>query len=336
MAETHTRRATLEQMAGSAHDLSVIFGSGPGGELLRMGHWAWQLNADGRGTLPELEPLPRSFSNRESRDHRMAEGMRATLPSSLFEAFMASRRAIERATTYPHELRHEGYSGQALQRKLTREGDLILPDLKTATEAAMKADDRVAEVRRTLGAETLTTEDEDGAFLAALGMSDPPAVREGTMPRAEAVATVTSAVQRSIFDAAVVQALQPLNPADRALLLDERALPKQIDDPRVVAAIFRAPAVLSPLKPDERAALARMAFKTNWPKVHAVTAAVDEMVRVSREVLGEAVYLTGGMLTDKPLDAFVRIGAQAGAWLLVPMAQRNAAAAQKLRELTMS
>lgn len=336
MAETRTRRVTLEHMAGSAHDLSVIFGSGPGGELLRMGHWSWQLNAEGGGALPELEPLPRSFTARESRDHRLADGLRVALPPSLFDAFMAGRRAIERATTYPRELRTEGYSGQALQRKLTREGELILPDLKTATEAAMKAEDRAAEVRRTLGAETLTTEDEDGAFLAALGMGDPPAVREGTMPRAEAVATVTSAVQRSIFDAAVVQALQPLSPADRSLLLEERALPKQLDDPRVVAAVFRAPAVLSPLKPDERAALARMAFKMNWPKVHAVAAAIDEMVRVSREVLGEAVYLVGGMLTDKPMDAFVRIGAQAGAWLLVPMAPRNAAAAQELRELTLS
>jgi hypothetical protein len=82
----------------------------------------------------------------------------------------------------------------------------------------------------------------------------PSAKAEGALANAAA-----AVLERTIFDVAVVQALNPLRPFERVQLLERRVLPEQFNDPRVLSAIFRAPAVLVPLRPDERKAIEEIA-----------------------------------------------------------------------------
>jgi hypothetical protein len=332
MAEIRTRRAGINEMAGVAERLDTDFGTGPDGALLRLGRWSWDLASDGQGALPALPALTQKATPREQRDHRFAEGLRLTLPATLFKAFMTGRRAIERATTYRAELMTDGYTAAVLVRKLQAEGALILPDLATATKDGMKAEGRVAEVRRALAEQQFADEAEDAGFLAALDLQGTGAPEPGEKPpmkREEA----TRALTQAVYDVAVVQALTPLTQVERALVMEGRALPDRLADARVLAAVFRSPSVLVPLKTDERQAVAKLAFALYWPLTHKVAAQLDEAVHVVREVLGQAVLCTGGLLAGKPLDAFRQIPHPGGAWLLEPMASYDRATAQVLAEL---
>lgn len=82
--------------------------------------------------------------------------------------------------------------------------------------------------------------------------------------------SVAAVLERAIFDVAVVQALKPLRPFERDLVLQQRILPDQLNDPRVLAAIARAPAALVPLRPDEREAVAEIVAGTGTAQLAAV------------------------------------------------------------------
>lgn len=330
------KRAGINEMRGVADKLEYTFGTSDDEQLVKLGRWDFIINSEGEGEFFDLPPLPADATARQRRDDRYAQGLRLNHPAFLLRALMTARRAIERAITIRGELISDGYApgGPSMVRKLASVGELLIPQLAEAVKTTMAAEARVAEVRRTLAAEQIANELEDEGFMAALGLMEADAKKAKQAElEADSVKAAVAGVQRAVFDVAVVQALKPLTNPERAIVMDGRALPEQLADPRVLAAIFRAPSALLPLKRDELQAVARMAFAMNWPRTFKVAGWIEEAVPSIRETLGEAIYRTGGLLSDKPLDAFSRIPAPGGAWALEPMARHMRAAQTALAAL---
>lgn len=322
MIETVIRRAGRDEMRGVAERLEFAFGTDSNGALIDLGivKPPWFVDADGRLQLPPLPSLPEGASESARRDDSVASGLRLNSPSDLGEALLAARRAIERATTRHIELAADGYTGNALGRAMTNAGDALLPadprsrrdgdapDLRRAIATVRRIEERMA-----------TLQNEFESVLAGRGSDD----------------GVEVVVERAIFDAALVQALKPLSAADRHLLIERRSMPEHLSDARIVAALFRAPAALSPLRQDEMTAVAQMSFARIWPKTSQVASSLSEMSGTVRKVLATAVLEVGKLIApSKPHDAFKRISTSDARWMLDVLAPSDPRASMARQELT--
>lgn len=317
MAEIKTLRATAAQMKAAATQLEYDFGTGMAGEVIFLGHWPSPLDADGDPDLPELPPVPTHSTPRQRRDHRFAESLRREQPKVLLKTLLACRQVIGDAIAAEIELRGEGYTDKALAKMLAKHGAFLLESIGGVIGLARNSSDRLAEIRRTLAGELQGSLDA-GKFLKALdsGIADDDS-------EADKRGDTEVAVQTAIYDMAIVQMLKPLDPSDDGLVMERRQLPKQLDDPRVLAAIFRAPSALLPYTEDQMKAIAALAFERNWPKTAMMAGVVEAMLEQVRPVAGHALLLIGRLIDPaNPYDAFRRVAA-GGRWALEPMTEQS-------------
>ena len=298
-------RALTDGMLRAAADLSYISGTTSDGKVIRYGLWRW--SPDG---LPELPKLPSGATARQRRDHRFAEGLRSEMPDLLLKSLLNLRETIAHGVEAEIALRADGYSGKAIAGERVKIGKKMCVHIGDAIERAADASRRLAKARQTLASEGLATKDSD-RFLAELGVDD----------RAEELPDETTrAVTSAVYDTAILAALRPLEQIEKTLLFANSGarLPRQLDDPRVLAAVFRAPRVLVPLSDDELRRVAHLAFRANWPKVAAVALVIEEMLDQVRQVAGEALRLAGNYLDPtNEWDAFRAV--PGGRWALEPL-----------------
>lgn len=306
MAEIKTLRALDRQMRAAAKNLEFDFGSGTRGELVFLGRWPWGTEY-GR-QLPELPPLAKDATPRQRRDHRFAESLRTQQPAALLKTLLACRTAIAEIVEREIELRAEGYSGKALTLQQTKAGAELLTMVASPVGGAAAAAELLGNMKRDLTTETLKAKNVDN-YLAEFGFEG------GSESEADPPGETQVAVQSAIFDAEIARALKPLTPADKTMLAEGRMLPKQINDPRVLAAIFRVPAVLLPFDAAEMRQIAELAFRTSWPKTSAVAMVVEEMIANVQPVAGTAVLMLGRLTNpESPFDTFRQV--PGGRWAL--------------------
>ena len=309
MAEIKTLRALQTEMRDVAGNLSYDFGTGPSGAVLSLGRWVWPVNEP----LPELPPLLREATPRQRRDHRFAESLRTSQPAALVKSLLKFREVIGEAVQAEIELR-SGFLGKELERQRVLLGEKLLAAFSGAVGHAQLADERLSEIRRTLAAEYFETGDAN-SYLKSLGLQDE---ASETDPARE----TQVAVQTAIFDAEIARALKPLSPADRTIVLEGRTLPRQLDDPRVLAAIFRVPQTLLPFDADEMRAIASLAFLRNWPKTAGVAGVVETMIEQVRPVAGTALKMVGQLVDPgNAFEVFRRV--PGGRWALEPLARTD-------------
>jgi hypothetical protein len=311
---SHYLRAEAAQMRVAFANLQFAVGTGPQGQVLNMGAWGWPPET----ALPELQPLLRDATPRQRRDHRFAEGLRSVGPSALFDCLLACREIMADVVEVDIKLRADGYGGNALVNAKADRGESLLTKFRGVIGKASGVQDRLNAVRADLASEYFETGDAN-RYLSTLGLREP-ADSEADPPKETAVA-----VQAAVYDVAIAQALKPLTPAEKTQVLEQRALPAQLNDPRVLAALFRAPLMLLPFDDDEMRGIAALAFARNWPKTASVAGAVSKMLDVVQPVAGEALWLVGQMIDPtKPAQVFERV--PGGAWALQPLARRPGAA----------
>lgn len=322
MAEIKTLRALDSQMRRAAGDLAYDYGTGLNGEVLYLGRWPWGLENDKQ--LPELPPLMRGATPRQRRDHRFAESLRTQQPAALLTALMACRQVIGEIVQAEIDLRAEGYAGKALDKMRVNLGEELLASLPGAVGGAAEAADRLAQIKRELTAEVLKAGNVDN-YLKGLGLDDTES--ESDPPGAE----TQVAVQTAIFDAEIARALKPLSAAEKTLIAEGRELPRQLDDPRVLAAIFRVPAALLPFDGAEMGQVADLAFARNWPKTASAARVVSAMVETVRPVAGTAILMAGRLIDPvNHYDTFRRV--PGGRWALAPMVATHPPAARQVYE----
>jgi len=323
MAENHSLRALEHQMRTAATDLRFSIGTGPDGSMVNLGRWTWPIERP----LPELPPLPRDVTPRQRRDHHYAEGLRTSAPPELFAALITCREILADVVEIDKKLRADGYSGNALSRIVVERGQSLLRKFQGVIGKAENVQDRIDEVRRDLAREHFDTADAN-RYMQSLGLRDDDET-ETDRPRETAVA-----VQTAVYDVAIVQALKALTPPERTLVLEERELPKVLSDPRVLSAVFRAPRALMPFDDEELRGIAALAFRSNWPKTAAVTAAVSAMLEALRPPAGDALLSVGRMIDPaQPFEVFRRV--PGGRWALEPLITvHGGAGAQVFRELS--
>ena len=309
MAEIKTMRALQNQMRDASRNLSYDIGTGANGEMLFLGRWTWPTDK----ALPELPALLRSSTPRQRRDHRYAESLRTAPPDALLKSLLKFREVIAEAVQADIELR-SGFLGQELDKARVRLGESLLASFIGAVGHAQLADERLSEVRRSLAAEYFETGDANG-YLKSLGLQD-------EASEVDPARETQVAVQTAIFDAEIARALKPLSPADRTIVMEGRTLPKQLDDPRVLAAIFRVPQTLLPFDAEELRAIAALAFLRNWPKTAAVAGVVETMIEQVRPVAGSALMMVGRLIDPgNAFDVFRRV--PGGRWALEPLARTD-------------
>jgi hypothetical protein len=332
MATINANRANLQrQIEGIADDLNYGFGTNIGGGVLFLGTWRW-FDLAGKPALPELPALAVNASMRTAIDHRFATGLDGRV-QTLFNAFSSARRVVDECVQAGNQRRIDGFTKQALANALAASAAPLLPRLRTATKSVLSIASRVAEVKSRLAKEMVQATDE--AHLAAeLDLTGVPAADEAQTTRPLSRDAQTEAVVAATFDCAILGALRPLEPGDRQSLIDGRRIPDTLADPRVVAAVFRAPRVLVPLKDDELTAYARLAFLQHWPLSASVVNEVNGMIHECRIVLAEAAKQVGALLdAEKPLDVFDRFDAADGRWLLEQLAPTDQTAFNKLGDM---
>lgn len=311
-----TLRALAHQMTQAAQDFAYAVGTGPGGELLPLGAWRWSVDKP----LPDLPPLPRGASQRQQRDQRIAESLQ-TQPEALLEMLRICREIVAESVQAEVGLRNDGYSGKALGSALVTRGEALLERFKGAIGRAALVAERVSKVRRDLAAEGFETDDAD-RYLRSLSLE--PGESENAAARDSSVA-----VQTAVYDVAIVNKLAPLSAAERTLVLEARDLPPMLKDPRVLAALFRAPRPLLPYDDDELRGIASLAFLRNWPRTSLVTRALDQMIEAVRPAAGTALLQVGRMLdATQPYGAFARV--PGGLWALEPLAETHGHPAQQV------
>jgi hypothetical protein len=298
MAEIKTMRALERQMRAAAKNLEFDFGTGTKGEVVFLGRWPWGTEY-GR-QLPELPALTRDATPRQRRDHRFAESLRTQQPEALFKTLLACRTVIAEIVEREIEFRAEGYSGKALEIVQKKFVDELLMMVGGTVAGAAAAAELLAKLKSDLTTEALKAKDVDN-YLAAFGY-------EGEESEADPPGETQVAVQSAIFDAEIARALKPLTPAEKTTIAEGRALPKQLDDPRVLAAIFRVPAVLLPYDAAEMRQIAELAFRRSWPKTAAVALVVAEMIETVRPVAATAVLMVGRLSNPaNPYDTFRQV-----------------------------
>ncbi len=300
MAEIKTLRVLANQMRAAAKNLNVAFGDDGTGAVIPMGAWRWDGDA-----LPELPALQRDATARQRRDHRYAESLRTQQPGRLLGALVGLREATAEAVEGEIDLRAEGYSGKVLDKQRIALGERVLNMASAAVGTAQNVADRLAQVRRDLAREAFETGDPD-RYMKTLGLDD----EEREPPNETAIA-----VQQAIFDTAILGALKPLTPAERTVLMDGRALPKQLDDARVLAAVFRGPRPLLPFDDEELRAIASLSFLKGWPKTSSTSVVIEEMLAQVQPVAGQALLMAGRFIdSTNPYDAFRRV--PGGRWAI--------------------
>jgi hypothetical protein len=320
MAEIKTMRALQSQMREAAKNLGYDFGTGLNGEVVYMGYWPWGPENDKQ--LPELPPLMRDATPRQRRDHRFAENLRTQQPAALLKALMACRQVIGEVVQAEIDLREEGYAGKALDKMRLKLGEELLAALPGAVGGAFEADQRLTQIRRDLTGEVLKAGNVDN-YLKSLGFEG--AESESDPPAAE----TQVAVQTAIFDAEIARALKPLSAAEKTSLAEGRELPKHLDDPRVLAAIFRVPAALLPFDGTQMSQIAGLAFARNWPKAASASRVVSAMVEAVRPVAGTAILMAGRLIDPvNPYDTFRRL--PGGRWALEPLVATQPPAAREV------
>lgn len=314
-------RALQSEMQQHARDLNYIFGSDADGRMLRLGMWRW--GSDG---MPELPRLPSSATPRQARDHRLASALRDGMPPLLLGALLTLREAIAHGVAAEIELREEGYARSALDKQRVAIGRKMVEHVRRAVTDAASAANTVAEYRQKLASEGFDIKDVD-RYLATLGLAE-----RAKEPADEASATIQSA----IFDVAIVQSLKPLTQVESAMLReDHNVLPKQIDDPRVLQAIFRAPRPLLPYSDADLRQIARVAFMNFWPQVAAVSTVVEAMLEQLRIVAAEALRLAGRFLDGtNPYNAFREV--EHGRWALELLIDEDPRARETFEDLGFS
>ena len=330
MAVISSERAGLQDMLhGAAGALKYDAGTDPSGRLLLLGRWTW-FDADGDPGLRVLPRLATTASPRLKRDHRTAEELRAGWVRPIHDAFMTSRLICDWAVQQLHEIGQDRVMPKVIAQMLAERAEVKFPEFDRAIRKLVQARDRLNEVRATLAREAVAVEDQS-TFATMLQIDsitapDDDDKSDAAQLRSEATKAMTSAV----FDVAICQSLRPLDETDKQLLIERRALPKSLDDPRVLAAIFRSPRPLIPLTDEEMQAAAEMGFAKNWPLTAKVADAVAEMIDETRVVAAQAACELGGMLDRmRPHDIFKRIAG--GLWLLEQRALHDEAAAVALR-----
>lgn len=307
MAQQVTLRALAHEMRSAAGNLNYIMGTDwDRVKLVPLGRWTWDVEK-----LPELPKLSAEATPQQARDHRGAQMILRVHPPALLRALMVSRLILGEAIQRYQELTTEGYTKQALDKQLQQFGKGLLSDVGGVIGEAARVSRAMADFRRDLAKEFFAMADAN-SFLGNLDL-------EGVKEADDARVTETQvAVQSAIFDAEIARALKPLTPADRALVIENRALPKQIDDARVLSAIFRVPRALVPFADDEMRAIAKLAFARQAPKSAAASTVIDEMIEVVRPIAGSAIHRIG-MLRDpgNPYDTFRDV--KGGMWALQPM-----------------
>lgn len=306
MAEVKTLRAMAHQMRAAAGDLRYAFGTDwDGSGVVPLGIWEWDVEK-----LPELQPLSRIATPQQDRDYRSAKAILRKHPPALLRALMVSRLIIGEAIQRYQELTAEGYAKAALDKQLRDLAKTLLNEIEGTVGDAAAVARAMADVRRDLAKEFFQMADGN-SFYRNLDLEGP-AERDPRGTEAQV------AVQSAIFDAEIARALKPLTPADRTLVIEARALPKQLDDARVLSAVFRVPQALLPFADDELRGIARLAFQRQAPHSAAAASVVEEMLEVVRPVAGQAI-LRIGMMRDpvNPYDTFRDV--KGGLWALQPM-----------------
>jgi hypothetical protein len=255
------KRASVAELRNAAADLNYSLGTDARGKMIPLGSWEWE------GTF-DPQPLPPNPSPRERMDMASASGLvSAGYPERVFDAFMAARLAITEATDGESQLLADGYQKKALLEALPIVADRVRKTLGDHAQRAERVANRIGEVFADLSGRRLY----DGA--ADLDEDD--------------TVTTKRAISDAIYDTAILQNLK-LTPADEAII-DHGALPKQLDDLRVLSAVFNAPAALSPFTPEQRAKISRLAFRKAWPRTAHVVETLHEQLQETQRVLGWAV-----------------------------------------------
>lgn len=311
MAELKTLRAAAHQMRAAAGNLEYTHGTGLEGEPVTLGFWSWPRDDLGFSALPELPPLQTFNTPREVRDHQAATKLRRNAPSGLLKTLMAFREVMGEIVEADAEMRKDGFTRDALTRQRAKLGEGLLASVGDVLKEARDASLLVEKTRRGLAGDLVAFAGDPNRFLQTLDLQND----EPNEPVAEA----QIAIQTAIFDAEIARALKPLGPADQHLLRELRALPKQLDDMRVLSAVFRVPAALLPFSAEELRSIAQLAFSRNWPKTAAAVSLVEEMIDNVRPVAGKAILMVGRFTDpENHFDAFRRV--PAGLWALEPFA----------------
>lgn len=290
---TARRRAPLNEMIDAAQRLDYSVGEDAHGNIISIGHWNWPREYD----VPDAPPLA---SADQKRDVREASGLVARkLPETVFAAFLAARRAIAEAATGEAGLRADGYSGKALQAALPKLGEQVRAVIGGHAAEAHRASIIVDEALERAGAVRVDHAQDDD---------------EAARTRRELVLAVQ--------DIAIVQSLAALSPAESALLIERRQLPKRLDDLRVLDALRAAPRALTPLTDNELAAILEMGVAKRWPHtVHIATSLREALVETQR-VMALAFSMCGRLLhPSEPVRVFSEI--PGGLWSAIALAARE-------------
>lgn len=215
--------------------------------------------------LPRVPPLGEAKDPGQRLDFLTAGKLIGMKPRLLFDAWAEARAALNEFVMVENRLMAAGFNHSALQGELWRQsGKDTLAVLRETAATAFDAHQDVAQARTRLGAEYGEPKDQDAAAVAA-------------------------------FDVALAQKYASAEPLGRAQMRDRT-------DPRVLAALTRAPRAISEITDAELAEMRERHIEVHFPYSAAAFEALEDCIDAPRRCVAEGLHIVGTSCGKKPAE----------------------------------